>query len=145
MKLKHALRKNCRIKLSLSIRKGKLPSQLSTLISWEPKNGTKKVIVFSEKMLEIQRNNKVLMEKLIDISKGKQSILAANLHQVKSMNNKKRTKNMETIDEENMKLMMRIIKQKPKMTVKDMNNEYECKRKYISMISKSNRATLQVM
>jgi hypothetical protein len=95
-------------------------------------------------MLEIQRNNKVLMEKLIDISKGKQSILSANMHQVKSMNNKKRSKNMETIDEENMKLMMRIIKQKPKMTVKDMNSEYECKRKYISMISKSNRATLQV-
>ena len=92
-------------------------------------------------MLEIQRNNKVLMEKLIDISKGKLSALTpTNHHLIKSMNSKKRTKTIEGIDDENLKMMMRIIKQKPQMSVKEMKSEYEAKKRSVTMISKSTKA-----
>lgn len=96
-------------------------------------------------MLEIQRNNKVLMEKLIDISKGKQSILSAaqSKHSVKSMHKDKKIQKQGDIERENIKLMMRIVKQKPQISRSKLNVDYEGKLKYKAMISKTNRATLE--
>ena len=96
-------------------------------------------------MLDIQRTNKVLMEKLIDISKGKQSNVASSksAHPIKSMNSNKRKKAMKNIDQENIKLMMRIIKQKSQISIKDMQGDYETKQKYMARISKASRATLE--
>ena len=90
------------------------------------------------KINEIKKNNQVLLERLLDISKGKnvklidnrfilfikcqvkQENIAATLQAPRSLNYILKRREAERIDRENQKIMERIIKQTPSVSSKKL-------------------------
>ncbi|CDW76589.1 UNKNOWN [Stylonychia lemnae] len=88
-----------------------------------------------KKINEIKRSNQILLEKLLDISKGKrcevkQENLQLTLPQQKSLNYQVKKKEAERIDTENQKIMERIVNQNPSLSSKKMHQDYQETKKY---------------
>lgn len=90
----------------------------------------------NERINEIKRNNQLLLDKLLDISKGK--FAAPGMKHVqpkkkragpKSLNFVTKKKELERIDTENMKLMNRIVNQNPMLNTKKFEDEYKKRRR----------------
>lgn len=72
-----------------------------------------------EKIIQIRKSNQILLDKLLDISKGKWSTVGHNgvnpptTKKVapKSLNHVAKKKELQRIDEENIKMMNRIVNQ----------------------------------
>lgn len=84
----------------------------------------------SIKTSEIKRSNQVLLERLMDISKGKgcavkQENLAQTLQAPRSLNYILKRREAERIDKENDKIMRRIIRQGPTVQSKKFEQEYK--------------------
>jgi hypothetical protein len=89
----------------------------------------------NERINEIKRNNQLLLDKLLDISKGKfaapgmQHKLPSKRGGPKSLNYVAKKRELERIDNENMKLMNRIVTQNPMLNTKKFEAEYKQRRK----------------
>jgi hypothetical protein len=85
----------------------------------------------SKKIFEIKKNNQYLLDKLMEISKGKQSGTNQKNLKVprgasKSLNYVSKKKEAERIDRENQKILSRILNIKPNMLVdtKKLRDDY---------------------
>lgn len=82
-------------------------------------------------MTDIKRTNQVLLERLLDISKGKNVSVGRHnelspsiVSGPRSLNYLNKRKEADRIDRENQKIMDRIIKQGPSYQSKKLENEY---------------------
>lgn len=89
----------------------------------------------NEKINEIKKNNQLLLDRLLDISKGKWASPGMKHKQPKkrmgpkSLNHVTKKRELERIDNENMKLMHRIVNQNPMLNTKKLEKEYRERRK----------------
>jgi hypothetical protein len=82
-------------------------------------------------MSEIKRTNQVLLERLLDISKGKNvsvgrhnEVSPSQVSAPRSLNYINKRKEADRIDRENQKIMERIIKQGPNYQSRKLEQEY---------------------
>lgn len=91
--------------------------------------------VENEKINEIRRNNQLLLDRLLDISKGKWAAPGMKAKVVrkrmgpKSLNYVTKKRELERIDNENLKLMNRIVNQSPMLNTKKFEQEYRDRRR----------------
>ena len=89
----------------------------------------------NERINEIKKNNQLLLDKLLDISKGKFSAPGMKAKQPKrktgpkSLNYVTKKKELERIDRENMKLMNRIVNQQAMLNSRKLDKEYKEKKR----------------
>ena len=91
-----------------------------------------------ERKMEIERSNKVLLEKLIDINQRKKSAeaLTRSMFNLKSLNQSIRKKAAEKINNENEVYSKRILMQKPLILKKDFDKNFAAYKKYCEQLSK---------
>ena len=104
-----------------------------------------------EKINEIRRHNQILLDKLVDISKGRQYYYLALYwrrpnHSVgapkkrehpKSLNYYSKKREAERIDLENQKIMQRIVKQGPIVAKSRLDEEFKTNSRYKKNIQRS--------
>lgn len=94
----------------------------------------------SEKTAEINRENQILLNKLVEISSGKWSSVAPAPKKVakkkvaapakKSLNYERRKKEFERIERENMAIAQRLFNKQGSISKKKMDQDYHVNRKY---------------
>lgn len=97
----------------------------------------------SEKNAEINRENKILLDKLVEISNGKFSSVGKatkkkkkNIQTKKSLNYEKRKKEFERIERENMAIAQRLYNKESSISKKKMDKDYDTHKKYRKQIQK---------
>ena len=98
----------------------------------------------SEKNAEINRENQILLNKLVEISSGKWSTVAkpkkvkkAPETNKKSLNFERRRKELEKIERENMAIAQRLFNKQGSISKKKMDQDYGVHRKYKKQIQKA--------
>lgn len=102
------------------------------------------VFMKSEKTAEINRENQILLNKLVEISNGKWSSVSKAPKVVKkkepvnkkSLNYERRKKEFERIERENMAIAQRLFNKQGSISKKKMDEEYGVNRKYKKQIQK---------
>ena len=93
----------------------------------------------SEKTAEINRENQILLNKLVEISSGKWSTVVPAPKKVvkkkvetnkKSLNYERRKKEFERIERENMAIAQRLFNKQGSISKKKMDMDYNVNRKY---------------
>jgi hypothetical protein len=110
----------------------------------ENKNKTQKFIK-NEKNAEINRENQILLNKLVEISNGKWSSVSKPAPKKvkkagptkKSLNYERRKKEFERIERENMAIAQRLFNKQGSISKKKMDEEYKVHRKYKKQIQKA--------
>ena len=95
-------------------------------------------------MIAVQQSNERLLFKLSEISKGKlvSSHAVVKPHCIKSLNQSKNKRVVESITYENCKLMSRIISKKASISNQTLKKNYDKSLKLKSMMSKASRVCL---
>lgn len=118
-------------------------------MSTKIKENKKKVEGFmkNEKNAEINRENQILLNKLVEISNGKWSSVtkppvkkvkkAPVLPSKKSLNYERRKKEFERIERENMAIAQRLFNKQGSISKKKMDEDYGVSRKYKKQIQKA--------
>lgn len=109
--------------------------------------------VENEKINQIRRNNQLLLDRLLEISKGKWAApgIKARVKKPKrrvgpkSLNYVTKRKELARIDEENSKLMKRILNQNPIMSTKKLENEYRERRRLQKSLQRNKLVPIQHM
>lgn len=105
--------------------------------------------VENEKINGIKKNNQLLLDRLLDISKGKfaspgmKHRLPKTRKGPKSLNQVKKKKELERIDQENMKLMNRIVNQNAMLNTKKMEQEFRDRRKMQKSLQRNKLAPIK--
>lgn len=127
----------------------KAKKQENMEMSTKIKENKKKVEGFmkNEKNAEINRENQILLNKLVEISNGKWSSVtkppvkkvkkAPVLPSKKSLNYERRKKEFERIERENMAIAQRLFNKQGSISKKKMDEDYGVSRKYKKQIQKA--------
>ena len=105
----------------------------------------------NERINEIKKNNQLLLDKLLDISKGKYAApgMKAKIRKKrigpKSLNYVTKKKELERIDQENMKLMNRIVNQNAMLNTKKFEAEYQQRRRLQKSLQRNKLKPIQNM
>ena len=105
--------------------------------------------VENEKINQIRRNNQLLLDRLLDISKGKWAAPGMNAKKPKrrmgpkSLNYVTKRKELARIDEENSKLMKRILNQNPILSTKKLEKEYRERRRLQKSLQRNKLIPIQ--
>lgn len=110
----------------------------------EHKNKTQKFMK-NEKNAEINRENQILLNKLVEISNGKWSSVSKPAPKKakkvgpskKSLNYERRKKEFERIERENMAIAQRLFNKQGSISKKKMDEEYKVHKKYKKQIQKA--------
>jgi hypothetical protein len=107
--------------------------------------------VENEKINQIRRNNQLLLDRLLDISKGRWAAPGMKAKKLKrktgpkSLNYVTKRKELARIDEENSKLMKRILNQNPIMSTKKLESEFRDRRRLQKSLQRNKLLPIQKM
>lgn len=105
--------------------------------------------VENEKINQIRRNNQLLLDRLLDISKGKWAAPGMRARKVKrragpkSLNYVTKRKELARIDEENSKLMKRILNQNAMLSTKRLEQEYRERKRLQKSLQRNKLVPIQ--
>ena len=104
------------------------------------------VFINNEKNAEINRENQILLNKLVEISSGKHTSVGKPPKKVKkkstpgskkSLNYERRKKECDRIERENMAIAQRLFNKQGSISKKKMDEEYDTHKKYKKQIQKT--------
>lgn len=107
--------------------------------------------VENEKINQIRKNNQLLLDRLLDISKGRWAAPGMKAKQrkrrvgPKSLNYVTKRRELERIDNENMKLMKRIVNQNAMLSTKKHEKEYRERKRLQKSLQRNRFAPIQNM
>lgn len=100
----------------------------------------KRNYLVESKYTEIERENRILFEKITRISRKKRK--EESMERVRSLNITSRRKQVESIENENAKMFGRILRQKPFMSFKESDRDFRRTRKISDRISQKGKYRL---